>query len=78
MISTQRWAERSPEAARRFSDAMLRRARQIALFPNSGRVSRGQAHPRTRELIEGQYIVSYAVGPETVIILGVTYAVRDR
>ncbi|MEX0783215.1 MAG: type II toxin-antitoxin system RelE/ParE family toxin [Dehalococcoidia bacterium] len=70
--------EGSPDAARRFTEGILRRARQIGLFPNSGRVPLGQEHTRTRELVEGQYIISYAVGPETVIILGITHGARER
>jgi plasmid stabilization system protein ParE len=70
--------ERSPGGGQRFIDALLRRARQIALFPYSGRVPEGQEHTRVRVLVEGAYIISYAVGPETVIILGVTHAARDR
>lgn len=71
-------AERSTASAERFTDLLLARVRQIALYPGSGRIPEGQRHTRVRQIVEGNYIVSYAVGPETVIILCVVHAARDR
>jgi plasmid stabilization system protein ParE len=70
--------ERSPESAQRFTDGLLGRIRQIALFPGSGRIPEGQRHTRIREVVEGNYIICYAVGAETVTILCVVHAARDR
>lgn len=38
----------------------------------------GHERLRVRELIEGRYLISYVVGVETIVILGISPAMMDR
>ena len=71
-----RLAETSPDYADRMIDRLTRRAAQIALFPNSGRVVPEFGLPRVRELIEGPYRVIYRVKTQRVEILAVLHGAR--
>lgn len=71
-----RLAETSHDYADRMIDRLTRRAAQIALFPNSGRVVPEFGLPRVREMIEGPYRVIYRVETQRVEILAVFHGAR--
>jgi addiction module RelE/StbE family toxin len=66
-------AERSSEAADRFSQAVEHAEQQLSQFPNSGAPG---ALPGTRRLILGNYIVSYRRRGDDVEIFAVRHARR--
>jgi plasmid stabilization system protein ParE len=54
------------------------RVRQIVLFPRSGALAKGWEEVGLRSLVEGNYRIVYAVGAETIVILGIISARRPH
>ena len=71
-------AERSPQAARRFGEAVLLRVRRLERFPESGRrVSEfPAAEPALRELILNDYRLVYQLRGRRVEILTIFHGRR--
>ncbi|MEX0783195.1 MAG: type II toxin-antitoxin system RelE/ParE family toxin [Dehalococcoidia bacterium] len=65
-----------PARARAIIDSVVRRMEQLALFPRSAGLIPGANPAHIRQLVEGQYRVLYAAGPETIMVLGVPHASR--
>lgn len=69
-------AQESPRYARRMVDRITARSRQIAGFPESGRMVTEYADPAIREVIEGSYRVIYRVATDEIQILAVIHGAR--
>ena len=67
----------SPAAARRTRSNILRRARQIAEHPESGRVVPEFGTRAVRELIEGPYRIWYRLWDDRIEVLAVFHGSRD-
>lgn len=65
-----------PERAKAIIDAVVARLEQLAVFPRSAGVLPGSNPAHVRHLIEGQYRILYAAGPETIMILGIPHVSR--
>ncbi len=59
----------NPQAARRFSDKLKRRAESLCTFPNRGRVVPEISRDDVRELIEGNYRIVYRIQKDAVHLL---------
>ena len=69
---------RFPDAAKQIAEGITERARQLELFPYSGQLVPKWEDVGLRVLLEGRYLIVYAVGVETIVILGIKDARRDR
>ena len=69
-------AHDNPGAALSVVQQVLRRAGQIATFPNSGRRVADYAREDVRELIEGQYRIVYRVGVDRIDVLTVKHCAQ--
>jgi plasmid stabilization system protein ParE len=70
-------ARSSPVYAERWSDRLLHRTDQLALFPESGRLLPETKQPDVRELLEGSYRIIYQVRPAHIDILAVVHGRQD-
>lgn len=61
----------NPKAAARLVERILARMRQLARFPQSGRMVPERQHADARELIEGNYRIAYVVAKNAVTIVAV-------
>ena len=59
---------RYPDSAARIIEAITDRTRQIALFPDSGRLMPKWEDVGLRSILEGRYLILYAVGVETIVV----------
>ena len=66
-------AQDNPAAASRVTARVLRRSRQIATFPKSGRRVPDYARDDVRELIEGNYRIIYRLEARRISILTVRH-----
>lgn len=67
----------SPDAARRLKRRIINRARQLAEFPESGRVVLEYGSKVVRELVEGPYRIWYSVRDDEVEILAIIHGSRQ-
>ena len=74
---TQYIARSSPVYAERWSDRVLHRTEQLALFPESGRLVPEAKQPDIRELFEGSYRIIYLVQPSRIDILAVVHGRQE-
>lgn len=70
-------AEKNPRAATKLLHLLLRRAGQLADFPNLGRIVPDLPNGELRELIEKQYRIVYRVREKTVEIATVFEGYRE-
>lgn len=70
------WYADNPERAEAILDGLIARLEQVAIFPRSGSLAPGVNPAHVRQLVEGQYRVLYAPGPETIMVLGVPHVSR--
>jgi plasmid stabilization system protein ParE len=70
-------AQASPKHAAGMAERLMRRARQIAEFPLSGRQVPEYCAPQVREIIEGPYRIIYHIEPDELTILAIVHAARD-
>jgi toxin ParE1/3/4 len=63
----------SPEYALRIVDRLTKRSRQIAAFPQSGRIVPEVELPQIREVLEGPYRVIYHIKPDQLDIIAVIH-----
>ena len=56
----------NPQAARRFSDKLKRRAELLCKFPNRGRIVPEISRDDVRELISGNYRIVYRIQKDAV------------
>lgn len=67
----------STEASRRTVRRLLERVRQLADFPESGRVVPEFQTAQVRELIEGRYRIWYRVSEDRIEVLAVIHGARQ-
>jgi plasmid stabilization system protein ParE len=67
----------SPDAERRTRERIIRRARQLAEFPDSGRMVPEYEVPAVREIIEGSYRIWYRVRDDRVDVLAILHGARQ-
>lgn len=67
-------AQHAPDAADNVVRRVLRRSRQIAEFPQSGRQVPELDHPDIREVLERPYRIIYLVRPDQIDVLTVMHA----
>ena len=67
-------ADDSPDAAERFLNSILARIASLAEFPYIGSVC--PHHPKTRQVIHGNYIVYYSVSRQEVIVRAIVHGAR--
>ncbi len=67
----------SPDAARRTRVRLIRRVRQLADFPESGRMIPEYEVQAVRELIEGSYRTWYRIKDERIEVLAVLHGARQ-
>jgi plasmid stabilization system protein ParE len=70
-------SQNSPEYAMRMVDRLTRRSRQIAEFPQSGRVVPEYQMEQVREVIESPYRIIYCIKPDQIDVLAVVHAARN-
>jgi plasmid stabilization system protein ParE len=69
-------AQDNPAAASRVTARVLRRSRQIATFPNSGRRVPDYTRDDVRELIEGNYRIIYRLLTDRVDVVAVMHCAQ--
>jgi toxin ParE1/3/4 len=67
----------SPTYAKRLVDQITSRSKQIAAFPNSGRIVPEFDNDFVREIIEGNYRIIYAIQGNQVEILAVLHGAQQ-
>ena len=70
-------AQKDPRAATKLLRHLLKRARQLADFPNLGRIVPELPEGELRELVEKQYRIVYRVRDKTVEIATVFEGYRE-
>ena len=68
--------EASPRTAERFVDAILDQCEKLSRFPDRG-APRGDLRRGLRTLVFRRVVIAYAVGKDTVTIVGVFYGGQD-
>ena len=58
-------------------DRLTSRSKQLARFPESGRIVPEYEQPDVREVIEGAYRVIYRVLPDQLDVLAVVHSARE-
>ncbi|MGH9319056.1 MAG: type II toxin-antitoxin system RelE/ParE family toxin [Vicinamibacteria bacterium] len=67
----------SPEAAKKFAQAVIRAGRSLADFSERGRVVPELGEPNVRELFISSYRLIYEVSQDRVAVLRVIHGSRD-
>lgn len=62
--------------ARRMVDRLTSRSKQIAKFPQSGRMVPEYHDPEVREVIEGAYRIIYRILPKQIDVVAVIHSAR--
>ncbi|HYR11026.1 MAG TPA: type II toxin-antitoxin system RelE/ParE family toxin [Longimicrobium sp.] len=63
--------------ARRMVDRLTSRSKQLARFPQSGRMVPEYQQDDVRELIEGPYRIIYRILPQQIDVLAVVHGARE-
>ncbi len=70
-------ARSSPRYAHGMIDRILRRSRQLALFPELGGIVTDYDDPTIREVLELPYRIIYRVGADRIDVLAVLHTARQ-
>lgn len=76
-LSIEYIREDSPEAARRFGQAMIQAARSLAEMPERGRMVPEFRDPALREILLSRYRLIYEVFGDRIAVTRVIHASRD-